>query len=75
MGRFESVKASLRSLQIDADRERAANKKHVLDRVEFYFSLIDEAFEVMNRPKPIRESKADREVRTAMSLSQEMSAR
>ena len=54
--RFESVRGSLRSLQLDVERERNAGSKTALKRLEHYVDLIDEAFIILNKPKPIRKS-------------------
>lgn len=70
--RFESVRGSLRSLQLDIERERAAKNNSTLKRLEHYVGLINEAFAVLNRPKPIRESADEKSTRQALSLSEQL---
>ena len=75
VGRFEAVRASLRSLQLDVERERKTAPPSTFKRIKFYHEVISDAFEAMNRSKPIYESKEDKSARQAMSLSQEMDLR
>ena len=75
ISRFESVRASLRSLQLDVEREHQNAAPTTVKRMKFYHDIVSEAFAAMNRPKPIYESKEDKAARQMMSLSQEMDSR
>lgn len=51
---YESVRASLRSLQLQAERQ-SDKSPSTAKKMAHYFSTVNEAFTAMNRPKPLPE--------------------